>query len=233
MTDRSDILKIEEAIKIVKEYGPENLTMFLVVVKINFEDLSDKNTQGITHRRKRRIGLDNSLKSADVYVIATVIIHELTHIALHLEHNSFTDDYIYASMLAHPYIQYKKDAITTLKEERIMKKLMGALFKAREKEYGSSIQEEVDAKINELKFWKNIKAKFNLTNIDLDSWLFIYEYQGFSGVKNQVKLTEEYRDLPEYSNINEHTAVFNYFREFFYNLKNSKRAHNFFINKKH
>jgi len=232
LTEYSDRLKINDAIKIVRQYGPDNLTMFLEVVKIHFEDLSDRNIHGITYRSKRQIGLDNSLKSESTYLIATVLVHELTHIKMHLDQNKFSDDYIYSTMLAHPAIQSKKDAIKTLKEERFMKKLMGALFKEHENEYTCSIQEEIDAKINELKFWKDIKAKFNLQNADLDSWLFEYEYHGFNGIKNQIKLTKEYADLPEYSSINEHKAIINYFREFFYNLKNYKRMPNFFIKKK-
>ncbi|MDD3012686.1 MAG: hypothetical protein PHC34_03180 [Candidatus Gastranaerophilales bacterium] len=232
MTEYSDRLKIDDAIKIVRQYGSDDLTMFLVVVKIHFEDLSNRNIQAITYRRRRQIGLDNSLKSADIYLIATVIIHELTHIKMHLEHNKFSDDYIYATMLAHPVIQNKKDAIKTLKDERFMKKFMGTLFKEQENEYTCSIQEEIDARINELKFWTDIKTKFNLQNADLDSWQFIYEHHGFNGIKNQIKLTKEYANLPEYSSINEHKAVINYFREFLYNLKNYKKMPNFFIKKK-
>lgn len=232
MTEYVDRLKIDEAINLVKEYGSDDLSMFLEVVKINFEDLNNKNVSAISYRKKRLIGLDNSLKSSSIYFMSTVIIHELTHIKFHLDQNRFCDDYIYSSLLAHPFIQNKKGAIPLIKEEKLMKKLTGRANRKQEIEHTSSIQEEVDAKINEIKFWKTVKTRFNLEDPNLDFWLYQYENHGFNGIKMQIKMSEEYSDLPEYSSINEHKALINSVKEIFYNLKKGKTIQNFFIKKK-
>ena len=212
----SNNLKLEEALNLVRNYAPDNLEIFLNIVTIKFEDLTKESAWGLAFGKKRAIAIEQDLLLRPAYYIACVIVHELTHIKFYMDLNQNVSDFIVIDILNTKFRPYNEDIANLIKEIKILKKSTANLENSdKEEPHKNSIQEEFDARTNEIKFWKKLKKELNLNDWNVDNWLLINsDYQTRKDYLRNHKL---YSNLPEYSEINLHKAFVNF--EFIHYIK--------------